>query len=254
MRMIILKENEWAENMIKSHALGKKPAETLRRVARYYLDNSYTPSETRKKLDEFMLRCDADVSLPLWSDMLDRSVRIASRTQAADIDYIGITKNEMEKIESLPSRPAQRLAFTLLCLSKYYMRVHPECDHWVTTPNNEIMKMANVSTSLKRQSQLYRMLRDAEMLRFSKKVGNTNVQVTFTDDESDVVMKVSDFRNLGYRYLMYHGEPYFECSNCGIVTKIRNPKNSRGQKYCRECAVEVATRQKVNYAMRKSQK
>ena len=253
--MIILKENEWAAEMIKSHTLGKKPAETLRRVARYYLDNGYGVSETRRKLDEFMLRCDSDVSLPLWSDLLDRSVRAACHTKAADIEYIGITRSEMTKIESVQSRPAQRLAFTLLCLSKYFMSVYPACDHWVSTPNNEIMKMADVSTSLKRQSQLYRILRDADMIKFSKKVGNTNVQVTFCDeDESDIVLKVSDFRNLGYRYLMYHGEPYFECANCGIITKIRNPKNSRGQKYCRDCAVEVATKQKVNYAMRKSRK
>ena len=33
---IVLKENDWAEKMIQSKSLGKKPSETLRRVARYY--------------------------------------------------------------------------------------------------------------------------------------------------------------------------------------------------------------------------
>lgn len=113
--------------------------------------------------------------------------------------------------------------------------------------------MSNVSTSIKRQSQLFRMIRDAGMIKFSKKVGNTNVKVLFSDDD-ETVMHVTDFRNLGYQYLMYHGEPYFKCANCGIVTKIRNPKNSRGQKYCSSCAVEVAVKQRVNYAMRKGKK
>ena len=38
---IVLKENDWAEKMIQSKSLGKKPSETLRRIARYYIDNGY---------------------------------------------------------------------------------------------------------------------------------------------------------------------------------------------------------------------
>ena len=38
---IILNENEWAENMIKTKSLGKDPFETICRVARYYIDNNY---------------------------------------------------------------------------------------------------------------------------------------------------------------------------------------------------------------------
>jgi len=39
---IILKENEWAEKMIQDRSLGKKPYQTLYRVARYYLDSGYS--------------------------------------------------------------------------------------------------------------------------------------------------------------------------------------------------------------------
>lgn len=45
---IVLNEYEWAERMISNHELGKKPIETLTRVAKYYLENGYSKREIRK--------------------------------------------------------------------------------------------------------------------------------------------------------------------------------------------------------------
>ena len=100
---------------------------------------------------------------------------------------------------------------------------------------------------------MYWTLREADMIQFSKKVDNTNVRVCFKED-GEVVLRITDFRNLGYQYLMYHGEPYFECENCGLVVKINEPKKGRKQKYCNSCAAEVKMRQNVNYAMRRRER
>lgn len=246
---IILKENEWAHNMITECDLGKKPSETIRRVARYYIDQGYSEKETRDKLDEFMLRCDPTVSLPKWSDMLDYALRKAKKYKAVNIDFIPISETEMSTIDKIDTVQGRRLAFTLLCLSKYWNIVNPEMRSWVINEDSEIMKLANISTSLKRQGLLYNKLNTVGLVSFSHKINNTNVKVEFGDDNK-TVLKVNDFRNLGYQYLMYHGEPYFVCENCGIVTKrINNPKNT-SQKYCRECAQKVKTRQNVESIMR----
>ena len=69
---IVLNEYEWAERMISNHDLGKKPIETLTRVAKYYLENGYSKREIRKLLDTFMLQCDPMASLVHWSDALDK--------------------------------------------------------------------------------------------------------------------------------------------------------------------------------------
>ena len=111
------------------------------------------------------------------------------------------------------------------------------------------MRMANINTSIKRQSMMYYNLNEAGMVQFSKKVDNTNVRVCFIS-QGEVAMRVTDFRNLGYQYLRFHGEPYFECQNCGITTKLKDPVHGAGKKYCKECAVEVAMKQKVNSVMR----
>lgn len=247
---IVLKENEWAENMIRSKSLGKKPSETFCRVARYYLDKGYNKSDTRNFLDTFLIQCDPTSSLPKWSDALDYAVGRASKYAAVDIDGIDITKPEMERVDSLDGKQIKRLAFTLLCLAKYWQIVVPSGDYWVNNRDNEIMAMANINTSIKRQSMMYWTLRECGMIQFSRKVDNTNVRVCFVED-GDAVMRVTDFRNLGYQYLKYHGEPYFECENCGLTTKINTPNKGCKQKYCRDCAVAIHTKQMVNSVMRR---
>ena len=111
------------------------------------------------------------------------------------------------------------------------------------------MALANINTSIKRQGLMYWTLREAGMVQFSKKVDNTNVKVCFVED-GETILHITDFRNLGYQYLMYHGEPYFECANCGITTKISNPDNKRRQKYCNECAAKIHLQQRVASVMR----
>ncbi len=248
---IVLNENEWAKEMIESHSLGKRAFETLTRVARYYLDEGMSKRETRRMLDEFLLRCDPSAPLPRWTDTLDWALNRALKSKAVKIDYIPIMSEEMDKIDALEGRQIRRLAFALLCLSKYWDVVNPRGDHWVNTKQQEIMKMANAEPSLRRQGAMYNALHQLGYVEFSKKVDNTNVKVLFGGGENEI-MRVSDFRNLGYQYLMFHGEPYFECENCGIVTKYTPPERGSGRrpKYCRDCAEEVHMKQMVNAVMR----
>ena len=246
---IVLNEREWAREMIESRSLGKKPFETLCRVARYYLDDGYQKREVRKMLDKFLLQCDPTTSLPKWSDVTDHAVDRAIKIEPVCVDYIAITKPEMDVIDALQGRQLQRLAFTLLCLAKYWNLVNPGGDNWVNSKDTDIMRMANINTSIKRQSALYYKLNDAGLIQFSKKVDNTNVRVCFIEN-GKVVLRVSDFRNLGYQYLRYRGEPFFECRNCGITTKEVCHEKGRRQLYCRECASEVAMKQRINSVMR----
>ncbi len=246
---IVLNEHEWAREKIESHSLGEKPFETLSRVARYYIDSGGSKKDVRQKLDAFLLQCDPTASLTKWADTLDYALACALKYNAIQIQSIDITKGEMERIDSLDGKQIRRLAFTLLCLAKYWDVVNPSGDHWVNSKDSDIMRMANINTSIKRQSMMYYNLNKAGMVQFSKKVDNTNVRVCFIS-QGEVAVKVTDFRNLGYQYLMFHGEPYFECQNCGITTKLKDPVHGAGKKYCKECAVEIVMKQKVNSVMR----
>lgn len=251
---IVLKEKEWAEKMIQSRTLGKKPSETLTRVARYYISKGCSKKEARDMLDSFVLQCDPNSSLPKWSDSLDRAVSRAVKHDLVDIDGINVTASEMARIENLNGKQVKRLAFTLLCLAKFWLALIPNGNYWINNEDNEIMSLANINTSIKRQSMMYRTLRAAGMVQFAKKVDNTSVQVCFADEDDEVVLRVTDFSNLGYQYLKYCGEPYIECQNCGITAKISDPVKGMKQKYCNPCAVEIAMQQRINSVMRQRNK
>jgi hypothetical protein len=243
-----MNECEWAEQMISRRDLGKKPTETLARVSRYYADSHYGKKEIRRMLDEFMLQCDPTVNLSVWSDTLDKIARASDKYAPIKLDCVRITGSELKTIEKLGGKQLRRLAFTLLCLAKYWDAAHTKNNHWVNTQDKDIMQMANIRTSIKRQSLLFGQLKDAGLIKFSKRIDNLNVQVLFVSDDRDTEMEVRDFRNLGYQYLMHYGGKYFECENCGIVT----PKNDSGRppKYCPSCSSEIRTRQNVNSVMR----
>ena len=256
--MIVLNEYEWAKDVIASRSLGKKPSETLYRVARYYLDNGLDKKEVRKTLDKFLIQCDPSASLTKWSDSLDFALNRALKNKTIMIDSIVITEPEWQKIRSVNGRQAQRLAFTLLCLAKYWNTVNAMCNGWVNNKDSEIMSMANINTSIKRQSLMYHTLRESGLIQFSKKIDNTNVRVCFIED-GEPTLYITDFRNLGYQYLRNIGEPYYVCECCGITTKVQSRNKDchtkqgpgRPPKYCKDCATKVHLKQKVNSVMRR---
>ncbi len=236
--------------MIEAKSLGSKPYETLCRVARYYIDEyGCSKKDARKKLDDFLLQCDPSYSLVKWSGTADRAVNQAFKRKAVSIDAITLTKTELDAINAVDGIQAQRLAFTLLCLARYWDIVNETSEHWVNTKDSDIMKLANISASIRRQSLMYNQLNSLGMIQFSKRVDSTNVRVTFCEP-GDTAVTVTDLRNLGYQYLKYRGRPYGVCEHCGITFKLNNPGVGRPQKYCRSCAVQVAIQQRVNSVMK----
>ena len=245
---IVLNEREWAENMILARQLGKKPIETLSRVARYYCQiEGYSKKAVRNKIEEFLIQCDPGVILVKWGDILDRITKTADKYPLIQVDGVDVTEAELDVIKSLNGKQLQRLAFTLLCVAKYWNLAQPNNNDWVNTSDKDIMKMANVSTSVQRQSLMLHDMNKADIIGFSKRVDSLNLQVKFIENKSPVKLHITDFRNLGSQYLMFCGESYFQCENCGITIK----KRSNVQKYCPDCAAEMYIRKSVESVMRK---
>lgn len=240
--MIILNEKEWVENVIQERIIGKKPTETLYRIAKYYFEEGYSKKDVRRFLDNFLLQCDQRAMVYEWGDRLDKIVNWASKNKLIIVNYISISKTEMQKIDELfaESRTLPRLAFTLLCIAKF-KSITSNADGWVNNNDSEIMALANIKASVKFRSNLFSQLRDKGLISFSRQVDNTSVKVCFMDDNKDEAIRISDFRNLGNQYLKYRGEAFIECENCGITTS--KGKACKPRKYCPECSKIVQARQ-----------
>lgn len=232
---IILDEKVYVENILESPELGKKPSETLSRVAKYYRASGYKDREIAGLVEDFLLKCDPNINIVKWQNMIDKVVRSSAKYGLIRISGVVITRSEMDCIESIGSKTLQRLMFTLLCVAKYCNAVNPKNNNWVNKPDKEIFALAGIKATIKKQSLMINDLWSAGYIAFSNVVNNININVCIVDNDSEPVMVITDFRNLGNQLLMYQGEPYMECGCCGVVVK----RNSNAQKYCNDCANEV---------------
>lgn len=238
---IVLNEREYAEQILQGKDIGAKPSETLMRLAKYFRSEKYKKSEIKAMLESFVLRCDPDANLSNWESMINQIIRGSERHSLIEIDYIPITRSEMKVCESLPGKQMQRLMFTLICLAKFYNSINEQGNGWVNKPDKEIFGLANIVTPIRRQSLMLNDLRESGFISFSKKVDNVNIRVDCLSSDSEVVMRITDYRNLGYQYMKYHGEPYFECSSCGLMIK----RITNNQKYCPQCATQLNIKKTV---------
>lgn len=246
---IIMNEYKWAESAIEEKRFIDKPYETLGVIAKYYLYNGKSKKETHDLLERFVISCDKSIPVATWGKRMDSIISYAEKNPIRIIDKVCISAEEISKIQSIKSKQCQRLAFTLLCIAKLFTMSNKNMNYWVNTPDSEIMRMANINTSIKRQSLMFANLKDLGLIKFSSKIDNLSVQVLFADN-GDSVFDITDFRSLGNQYMNYVNGGYYFCSNCGIICKC-NKKSDKKQKYCECCAVKVRIKQNIESVMRR---
>jgi phage FluMu protein Com len=124
----------------------------------------------------------------------------------------------------------------MLCYAKFYNILSEKNNGWVNTDIREIYRVSRVTVKHKEDKFLY--LNDIEktgLISFSNKNDNLNLKINFLDTNGEPVLKIEDFRELGYEYLNYIGNGKFiRCSDCKKLLRINN-KNDHSTKYCKDC-------------------
>lgn len=233
MKEIVLNEREWAKSAIDSLSLGKKPYDTIVRVAKYYKSEGLRKNDVRRKVEDFMIRCQPRLSLVKWDASITAAVNAAEKYPMICLTGVTVTDAEMRKIESLSSILQRRLMFTLVCLAKYGNAVNRSNGNWVNFEQKDIFQLANVTLSSKRQALMINDLWQSGFIGYSCLVDNTSISVKIIED-GEAELFVDDFRNLGNQYMRHYGGNYFECECCGLVLKVTNA--SSHQRYCDTCA------------------
>ena len=168
-----------------------------------------------------------------WQVTLERQAKKAKKYPLIEIDFIPITKNELDTIKQIHNKPQERLAFTLLCLAKFGNAVNPQNNDWTNREDKEIFRMANIQVSIEKQSAMMNSLRNKGLIQYSRIVDNLNTNILFIDNESEVILEIEDYRNLGYEYALYCGENIYRCESCGALSRQNEKKN---KKLCNECS------------------
>ena len=232
---IILNERVYAEKCLEGGKITGKPFNTLSILARYYYQvHGYRKTKIYNLLIKFM-----EDNYPLylcnktdWDNTIERIANSAEKYELFEIDGIWITKSEMNTIDSVKSPSLRRVLFTLLCLAKLGMAKNPNNNGWVNHEAKEVFSLARVNCRADERYQYYSKLNQIGLLEFAKRNDNLSVRVTYIDEDSDSLFFVSDFRELGYEYLNFHGGNFTRCKKCGIL--IRDSKR-HDKLYCSNC-------------------
>jgi len=242
--MVILNEKAEAERIIGKCEIVDSVSTSLTLLSKYYFSLGLNCGEIRNKLEEYLVKIIPEYNPVLWKDTLDNKVKNAGKYPLTSIDGVSVTQNEINKIRALKSIGLERLAFTLLCLAKYQNKKKPENNNWVNLQHKEIFKLANVPTTNYNQAIMLNQLYDYGMIRFGKKITNTNIQVVFGDDTSETSIVIADFRELGREYMNYiDAKKYIRCAECGRLVFAKNNR----KKYCDECSLKIQSVQKSLY-------
>ena len=231
--IIILNEREFAITILDSKNLGKKPSEAVGRIMRMWYADGKPKKQIKSDIIEFLSKYAPDLSLPRWETAIDRQIKLLDKYPLIEVGCVGITKKEIDTVSNSGGRMHRRLAFTLLGIAKFKNAINEKNNDWVSCSDKEIFKMANIQKDIIVQSSLFKDLRDAGLIQFSRIVDNLNVRVLFIDKDGDVSYSIDDFRNLGNQIHMIEGEPYIKCQECGLCIR-QNKWNNK--KYCPACA------------------
>ena len=257
---IILNEVELAKDIIKRaegeanpSLVGKKPSYTLSLLARYMKQVEKKKDEVIfEYLDSFMSKHANGYNSVLWGNKIQSCVKKAKKNKLNQIDYIGITQKELDIIAKLKNEKQERLAFTMLCYAKYYNTINEMNNNWINVSLTDLFKSARVYSEKGVSNRLMindikdkidiqfidektKKVKNKKWMELALLVSSTNIKLNFIDNESDeYTIKITDFRELGYEYLLYKGLNYGRCRECGILFKKLKPNKL----YCSTCEKE----------------
>lgn len=243
---VVLNETQQAKHIIEKGEVGNKPTSTLFLLAKYYRQKeNLNKEQTFTKLNKFMEINYKNYNPATWEDIIEDISKKANKYPLREIDCIEITKSEIDTIREMNDIKYEKLLFTILCYAKLYNKISDKNNGWVNADIKELFRVARVTVRYRNDKFLY--LNDLEsdgLISFSNKNDNLNLRVNFINDD-EVVLKIDDFRELGYEYLNYIQKGNFtRCQICGKLIEVTGNK----KKYCDECAKEV---EKNNAKLRK---
>lgn len=228
-----MNEYRYALEIIKNGIVGDKPSETLSILARYYRHKENKGNtEIYNLLNNHMSTYYPNYNPVKWSITLDNQVKKSKKYPLIEIDYVSISANELETISKIRNIRLERLTFTLLCCAKFGNLRNNLNNNWVNREYKELFCLARVVVTSRKQCEMLHELKKMGLITTSKKIDNINISVNFVDEQSNVVLNIDDFRELGYEYMLYHGGKYIRCVECDKLIKPR----TNNSKYCKDCA------------------
>lgn len=250
---IVLNEKTLVEKILETKELEGSIPYTATLLAKYYIhEKDLEPAQVYKIINEFLKESCESYREAKWYSCIDEIIHKAKKYPLVEIDSLPIYESEMETINGLENLRDQKILFTALCLAKYYNALNPQNNNWVNTDYKDLFSLGNTVGTRERRCQIIGRLFRSDCITMSKKVNSLNFSVDILVDSGDVALEITDFKNLGNRYLHFIGYPEISvCSCCGEpfrdISKKKKHRKGRLRQYCTSCKNEMQLNRYTKY-------
>ena len=248
---IILNEKEVAEQIISSSKKYRNVDTTIDLLIKYWNNIGFNKDEIIESLDEFLSVTHKSYNRVRWANRIDGTINyhLKNNFELTDVKNVVITKSELEYIRGIDSIVTERLAFVLLVYAKILNQINSDNNNYIKNKMDEVFRCAKVTGNTDRKYGYLHQIREYGGIDRPLRVNGSSIQIDFIDEDSEVVMEITDFREFVLEYLKWRGDNIGECEVCGVRIEITNNKTV----CCRECA-KNKNREKtlMNYHANKS--
>lgn len=226
--MIIFDEKQRVEDLLKNGFKSKTALLDFILLGKYLIAEGFSGNDLKNELIKILSDKQELIPASYLPTIIPKIIRVATNNPLQEKKTVYITEMELKEIEKFSDK-AQRIAFVYLVCYKFYGK------EFAIKPI-ETKKFARL-TNL-RNNQLYMLENELFNSGFlSEKETRTDLFYIVNlpkNDSSDVLMKISDYRDFILNYEKYKGENIINCKRCGKLIK----RNSNAQIYCKDCKKE----------------
>ena len=170
----------------------------------------------------------------LIKDYKDNYV-LDKKEEEFDIDNcnVYITKKELDFIRNIKLKSHKMLAFGYLAYAK---AINNKCGKSLIIDKElrvRIFKDSNANCNGERALYTLNKMVEENIFKTDK---DGNILIDYYNDESEKILEINSFINLGFQCLEYFDDKKIKrCSICGDIIKVK----SNIQKYCEDCKLQV---------------
>ncbi len=246
---LILNEKKVADEIIKNNNMIEQPFNCINILIKYYYlqNRDVTKLDLLYKILGDLDRCMGDkYKKSQWEDSVTKKIDIFFKgikkygdenVKLSEIDNIAITKEECCRIKEIENKKIQKVMFIMLVYSKATNKLNSNDSYWFNQSITNIMKEAKITNKNEKTSILY-YLNSNGYITDNARIDRIGFRVNYAYEESESEIVITDFDECIHYWLMYMGERWKRCSECGKWIRINGRKDNR-KKYCKECSKKI---------------
>jgi hypothetical protein len=224
----IFNEKEYAEELLKHGFTKFMSGQDLYVLGIYYKNLGLNIDEIKNNLIEFCYKFNINFNYIIYSSFIESVLNKCKKYDLRKLVNIPVTEKELETIRNIKNYRYEKILFTLLVLSKYYVltkkkivkkNIGKSPEYFVNNKINEINKLAH--TSVKREENPYHLFYENKLIIPNLRGG---IKINFVNNESDTKIIVEDMNNIPSFY-----KPL--CEDCGKVIEVKSKYHNK----CADC-------------------